>query len=95
MPKLSIIVTAYNIENYLEECLDSVIGQTLTDIEIIVVDDGSTDGTVRIIRDYAERDDRIRPILFAENTIGGVASAMTRIWPGDVWVRRSRPGAST
>ena len=75
MPKLSIIVTAYNIENYLEECLDSVIGQTLTDIEIIVVDDGSTDGTVRIIRDYAERDGRIRPILFAENTIGGVASA--------------------
>lgn len=75
MPKLSIIVTAYNIENYLAQCLDSVIGQTLDDLEIIVVDDGSTDGTVQIIRDYAERDNRIRPILFAQNTIGGVASA--------------------
>lgn len=75
MPRLSVIVTAYNIENYLAQCLDSVIGQTLDDLEIIVVDDGSTDGTVQIIRDYAERDDRIRPILFGENTIGGVASA--------------------
>lgn len=75
MPKLSVIVTAYNIENYLAQCLDSVVGQTLDDIEIIVVDDGSTDGTVQIIRNYAERDNRIRPILFQENTIGGVASA--------------------
>lgn len=75
MPKLSVIVTAYNIEAYLAQCLDSVIGQSLADLEIIVVDDGSTDGTVGIIRDYAERDDRIRPILFGENTIGGVASA--------------------
>lgn len=75
MPKLSVIVTAYNIENYLAQCLDSVVGQTLDDIEIIVVDDGSTDGTVQIIRNYAERDSRIRPILFQENTIGGVASA--------------------
>lgn len=75
IPKLSIIVTAYNIEAYLAQCLDSVINQTLDDLEIIVVDDGSTDGTAGIIRDYAERDDRIRPILFGENTIGGVASA--------------------
>lgn len=75
MPKLSIIVTAYNIEAYLAQCLDSVVDQTLDDLEIIVVDDGSTDGTAQIIRDHAERDNRIRPILFAENTIGGVASA--------------------
>ena len=45
MPKLSIIVTAYNVAAYLGPCLDGIIGQTLEDIEVIVVDDGSTDGT--------------------------------------------------
>ncbi len=75
MPTLSVIVTAYNIERYIAQCLDSVINQTLSDIEIIVVDDGSTDGTAQIIKDYAQQDARIRPILFDRNTIGGVASA--------------------
>lgn len=75
MPKLSIIVTAYNIEPYIRESLDCVLAQTLMDIEIIVVDDGSTDGTPGIIRDYAQKDARIRPILFEKNTIGGVATA--------------------
>ncbi|MDO5612562.1 MAG: glycosyltransferase family 2 protein [Paracoccus sp. (in: a-proteobacteria)] len=75
MPKVSVIVTAYNIEKYIRQSLDSVIGQTLDDIEIIVVDDGSSDATPDIIREYAARDSRIRPILFDRNTIGGVASA--------------------
>lgn len=74
MPRVSIIVTAYNIEDYIAECLTCITGQTLKDIEIIVVDDGSSDGTPQIIRDFADRDPRIRPILFDENTIGGVAS---------------------
>lgn len=75
MPKLSIIVTAYNIEAYIRQSLDCVIAQTLDDIEIIVVDDGSSDGTADIIREYAQKDARIRPILFDKNTIGGVATA--------------------
>lgn len=75
MPKLSIIVTAYNIETYIRQCLDCVLAQTLKDIEIIVVDDGSTDGTPDIIRQYAQKDMRIKPILFEKNTIGGVATA--------------------
>lgn len=75
MPKLSIIVTAYNIEPYVRQCLESILAQTLRDIEIIVVDDGSTDATPEIIREYAEIDNRIRPIFFERNTIGGVASA--------------------
>ena len=75
MPQLSVIVTCYNIAPYLAQCLDSVIAQTLTDIEIIVVDDGSTDETPAIITDYAARDARIKPILLQENTIGGVATA--------------------
>lgn len=75
MPKLSIIVTAYNIELYVRQCLDSILAQTLRDIEIIVVDDGSTDATPMIIGEYAKVDNRIRPIFFERNTIGGVASA--------------------
>ncbi len=74
MPLLSLIVTTYNIEDFVEECLDSVLAQTLTDMEIIIVDDGSSDSTPDIIRRYAEKDDRIRPILMEQNTIGGVAS---------------------
>lgn len=75
MPKVSIIVTAYNIENYIRQCLDSVLTQTLQDIEIIVVDDGSKDETPNIIKEYAQKDNRISSILFEKNTIGGVATA--------------------
>lgn len=75
MPKVSIIVTSYNIEKYIRACLDDIIEQTLQDIEIIVVDDGSTDSTPQIISEYAKKDTRIRPVLFEKNTIGGVASA--------------------
>lgn len=75
MPKVSIIVTSYNVENYISKCLDGIIGQTLQDIEIIIVDDGSSDGTTEIISEYAKMDPRIRVVLFKENTIGGVASA--------------------
>ena len=57
--KVSIIIPAYNVEKYIEECLDSAIGQTLKEIEIIVVNDGSVDNTKRIIEGYADRDERI------------------------------------
>jgi glycosyltransferase involved in cell wall biosynthesis len=75
MSRLSVIVTSYNIEGYIGQCLESVCGQTLRDIEIIVVDDGSSDATPQIIEEFAARDSRVRPVLFTENTIGGVASA--------------------
>ncbi len=75
MPTLSIIVTAYNVAPYIGACLESVRNQTLEDIEIIVVDDGSTDGTAEIIAEQARADARIRPIRFEENTPGGVGPA--------------------
>lgn len=57
--KVSIIVPAYNIEAYIEDCLQSLISQTLKDIEIIIVNDGSTDSTLQIIEKYAQTDSRI------------------------------------
>lgn len=57
--KISIIIPAYNIEDYLERCLDSVLEQTYHNLEILVVDDGSTDNTARIIDKYADKDSRI------------------------------------
>ena len=59
MVKVSIIVAAYNVEKYIERCMDSLINQTLYDIEIIVVNDGSTDSTLNILKRYNERDNRI------------------------------------
>jgi len=62
MAKVSVVVPIYNVENYLRECLDSLIHQTLKDIEIICVNDGSTDSSLEIIEEYAKRDNRIKVI---------------------------------
>jgi glycosyltransferase involved in cell wall biosynthesis len=62
MPKVSIILPIYNAEEYLEECLDSIINQTLKDIEIICVNDGSKDNSLAIIQKYASLDERIKII---------------------------------
>jgi glycosyltransferase involved in cell wall biosynthesis len=73
--EVSIIVTAYNIENYIEECLDSVAAQTLSDIEVLVVDDGSSDTTQAKIVEFCDADPRFVPMLLGENSPGGVATA--------------------
>lgn len=59
MPKVSVIVPVYNVEKYLARCLDSLVAQTLEDLEIICVNDGSTDNSADILAKYAEKDDRI------------------------------------
>lgn len=56
MVKVSVIIPVYNVEPYLKQCMDSVVGQTLKDIEIICVDDGSTDNSLDILREYAAED---------------------------------------
>ncbi len=60
--KISVIVPLYNTEKYISQCLDSIVAQTYEDLEIIVVDDGSSDGSSEIAREYAERDERIKVI---------------------------------
>ncbi|MBR6403094.1 MAG: glycosyltransferase [Eubacterium sp.] len=67
MPKVSVLIPAYNVEKYIEECLDSVLNQTMQDFEIVCVDDCSTDETLRILREYGERDDRIHVYIHDKN----------------------------
>ena len=62
MIKVSILMPACNVEKFLRECMDSVVGQTLKDIEIICIDDGSKDSTGDILDDYAEQDERVKVI---------------------------------
>lgn len=71
-PQVSVIIPVYNVAQYLRQCLDSVTGQTLSDIEIICVNDGSTDGSPAILEEYREKDGRI-VVINREN--GGVSAA--------------------
>ena len=57
---ISIIIPAYNVEKYISKCLESIINQTFTDYEVLIVDDGSTDGTKCVCRDWIKKDCRIR-----------------------------------
>ena len=69
---ISIIIPVYNVENYLDRCLESVVGQTYTNIEILLIDDGSTDGSGAICDRWREKDSRIR-VIHKNN--GGLSSA--------------------
>lgn len=71
-PLISIVVPVYNVKQFLTKCLNSIISQTYSNLEIIVVDDGSTDGSATICDDYAKKDKRIS-VIHKEN--GGLASA--------------------
>lgn len=72
MPKVSIIVPVYNTEKYLHRCIDSILRQTLTDIEVILVDDGSFDSSGKICEEYARKDSRIQ-VIHQKNAGAAVA----------------------
>ena len=72
MPKISIIIPVYNVQDYLAMCLDSVCYQSMKDIEIICVNDGSTDNSLAVLHAYKRRDKRII-IIDKENEGSGVA----------------------
>ena len=65
--KISIIVPCYNVEKWVGHCLDSLIGQTLSDIEIICIDDKSTDNTLKILKQYSKKDNRIKVVCNTQN----------------------------
>lgn len=70
--KITVIVPVYNVENYLEKCLDSLINQTYKNLEIIVINDGSTDNSGEICQEYAQKDNRI---VYIEKENGGLSEA--------------------
>ena len=72
MPQISVIVPVYKVEPYLHRCVDSILGQTFTDFELILVDDGSPDGCPAICDEYARQDDRVL-VIHQEN--GGLSAA--------------------
>lgn len=67
MPKISILVAVYNTAAYLSQCLDSLLSQTLKDIEVICVDDASTDNSLDLLHQYAEKDNRVKVFALKEN----------------------------
>ena len=73
MPKISIITTVYNDEKYLRKCLNALTAQSEKDLEIIIVDDASTDASPDIIKEYAKIDSRIIPVFQKKNL--GVSAA--------------------
>ena len=72
MAKVSVIVPVYNVEKYLKQCLDSIVDQTLEDLEIVLVDDGSVDSSGTICDEYAKQDSRVH-VIHQENK--GVSAA--------------------
>ena len=72
MPKISVIVPVYNTEKYLHRCIDSILAQTFTDFELLLIDDGSKDNSGAICDEYAAKDQRVR-VFHKKN--GGVSSA--------------------
>lgn len=67
MSRISVLIPVYNVETYLEECLESVISQTEKDIEIICVEDASTDHSLEILKKYQKKDPRIQLICHETN----------------------------
>ncbi len=73
--KVSVIIPIYNDEKYLRTCLDSVVRQTYSDLEIILVDDGSTDGSAAICKEYQEKDARVRVLREKNSGVGAATNA--------------------
>lgn len=81
--KVSVIMPVYNVAPYLRDCLDSVLSQTLRELEVICVDDGSTDGSFSILEKYAERDSRVQVLRTGHQGAGAARNVALRVATGD------------
>ena len=82
-PKVSVIVPVYNVEKYLEKCLESLIHQTLKEIEIIIINDGATDSSPKIIERYTQKDSRIKTINQKNQGLSGARNSGLKIAQGE------------
>ncbi len=82
-PRISVIIPVYNVEQYLRECLDSIIHQTFKDIEIICVNDGSTDESLQILEEYRAKDPRITVISQTNRGLSGARNKGMQYAQGD------------
>ena len=74
-PLISVIVPVYNVENYMRQCVDSLLNQTVSNIEIILVDDGSTDTSPKICDEYAKKYSRVKVIHKLNGGLGSARNA--------------------
>lgn len=82
-PLVSIVIPIYNVESYLRQCLDSVIHQTYTNLEIICVNDGSPDNSIDILREYEEKDSRVKVLNIKNQGLSGARNVGTSHCSGD------------
>ena len=85
MPKATVVVPVYNVENYLETCVNSILAQTEPDFELLLVDDGSTDGSGKLCDTLKERDGRIQVIHQENQGLGGARNTGIQAAQGD-WI---------
>lgn len=87
MPKISVVLPVYNGERYLAEALDSILAQTFADFEIIVIDDGSTDGSLSLLQKYEKRDKRIRLVARENRNLATTLNDSIDLAKGE-WIAR-------
>jgi glycosyltransferase involved in cell wall biosynthesis len=98
-PGVSVVMSVYNGGEYLREAVDSILNQTFTDFEFIILDDASTDGTWQIVTTYAQQDPRVTPIRNEENM--GLTRSLNKGFTSPVWMptilvcQNAWPGKST
>ena len=80
---VSVIIPVYNVQNYIVSCLESVIGQTYTDIEVLLINDGSTDGSETICEEYAEKEVRIRYIKTEHHGVSDARNTGLKLCKGE------------
>jgi CDP-glycerol glycerophosphotransferase len=84
MPRVSVVVPVYNVETYLDDCLRSISAQTVRDLEVVMVDDGSTDRSAEIAERHAERDPRLRLVRQANGGLGHARNSGVQAAKGEL-----------